>query len=453
MVIGLEATRANKKHKTGTEWYAWHMIQELKKINTPHKFVVYYNQELEPALSASAEHFIFKKLNWPFSKLWTHLRLGLELLVRPVDIFFATNAIPFFHRGKMVLTVHDLGFMRNPELYHPLARVYHRLSHYFGIKQAYKILVPSEATRKDVLHYFPAAANKIKVVYLGFDDHQFQVLSEAEKEEIRNKFDLPENFILYIGRLETKKNIQNLLRAYKLSEQRWPLVLAGSAGRHGQEEINELLADPKIKDNVFVLGYVNQKDYTRLMGSASAFVFPSNFEGFGIPLLEAMACSVPIICSDLPVLHEVAGECAIYFDPSNTTDIAEKINYIVNHPEIRAQLAQSGLARVKRFSWAKCARESLEYIVGCSADTKLLEVRVFDEASKKTVYTTQTVKAEKKGESNCPHCAIGHDANKSKIWSFSEMDADHVTAWNKGGATAAKNYQMLCKTHNRAKGN
>ncbi|PIW81368.1 HNH endonuclease [bacterium CG_4_8_14_3_um_filter_33_28] len=94
-----------------------------------------------------------------------------------------------------------------------------------------------------------------------------------------------------------------------------------------------------------------------------------------------------------------------------------------------------------------------EFILGGSVDTKLLEVRIFDEATKKAVYATQTAKAEKKGESNCPHCAIGHDANKEKIWSLSEMDADHVAAWSKGGATSAKNCQMLCKTHNRAKGN
>lgn len=94
-----------------------------------------------------------------------------------------------------------------------------------------------------------------------------------------------------------------------------------------------------------------------------------------------------------------------------------------------------------------------EYILGGSADTKLLEIRIFEEAIKRSAYTTQTTKAEKKGESNCPHCSIGHDANKEKIWGLSEMDADHVTAWSKGGATAAKNCQMLCKTHNRAKGN
>ena len=103
--------------------------------------------------------------------------------------------------------------------------------------------------------------------------------------------------------------------------------------------------------------------------------------------------------------------------------------------------------------YVKNRKGVFEYILGGSVDTKLLEVRVFDEATKKAVYTTQTAKAEKKGESNCPHCAIGHDANKSKIWSFNEMDADHVWAWSKGGKSDIKNCQMLCKTHNRAKGN
>jgi hypothetical protein len=103
--------------------------------------------------------------------------------------------------------------------------------------------------------------------------------------------------------------------------------------------------------------------------------------------------------------------------------------------------------------YVKNRKGIFEYILGGSVDTKLLEVRVFDEATKKAVYATQTTKAKKKGKSNCPHCAIGHDANKSKIWNFVEMDADHVAAWSKGGKTASKNCQMLCKTHNRAKGN
>ena len=104
-------------------------------------------------------------------------------------------------------------------------------------------------------------------------------------------------------------------------------------------------------------------------------------------------------------------------------------------------------------SYIKNRKGIFEYILGGSDDTKLLEVRIFDEATKKAVYATQTAKVEKRGESNCPHCIIGHDANKSKVWSFGEMDADHVAAWSKGGATSAKNCQMLCKTHNRAKGN
>jgi len=104
-------------------------------------------------------------------------------------------------------------------------------------------------------------------------------------------------------------------------------------------------------------------------------------------------------------------------------------------------------------AYIKNRKGIFEYILGGSADTKLLDVRVFDDAAKKNVYSTQTAKSESNGKSNCPHCAIGHDANKSKIWKLNEMDADHVAAWSKGGATDSKNCQMLCKTHNRAKGN
>ena len=108
---------------------------------------------------------------------------------------------------------------------------------------------------------------------------------------------------------------------------------------------------------------------------------------------------------------------------------------------------------ITRSSYVKNRKGIFEYILGGAVDTKLLEVRVFDEAIKRSTYELQTTKAKKKGESNCPLCTVGHDANKDKIWSFAEMDADHVAAWSKGGATSAKNCQMLCKTHNRAKGN
>lgn len=361
--IGLEATRANKEHKTGTEWYAWHLLQQFKNLEGDQQFIVYYNQPLVGDLGKGPANFCFKQLQWPHRRLWTHCCLGWELFLHPVDRFLATNTVPFFGRGKVIVTIHDLGFLKNPKLYHPLERIFHVISHMWYVFRADKIIVPSEATKTDLMHYFPNTKHKIKVIYHGYDQNDFKPIDQAERLSIIEKFDLPEKFILYIGRLEIKKNIPNLIKAYQqLGHSAWPLVLAGRWGNYGQEEIESLLT-PEWKDKIILLGYVSQKHYRQLLGAASLFVFPSKFEGFGIPLLEAMACGTPVVCSNLPVLKEVADKAAMYFDPDDVNDIKEKLSVAINNQQLRTLFRHFGLERVKNFSWAKCAKETLKYIL------------------------------------------------------------------------------------------
>jgi len=362
--IGLEATRANRQYKTGTEWYAWHLLQEFKKLDRQNNFFVYYNKFLsDDLLKGAPDNFYFKSLPWPFRKFWTHIRLSWYLLWHGLDKFFATNAVPLITRGEVIVTIHDLGFFRYPHLYHPLERVYQKWSHRLAIRRAKKIITISEATKRDIIKYFPKTANKIRVIHLGWNEHEFGPLSPAQQDDFIGQHELPDNFLLYIGRLETKKNIQNLIKAYKQTSRKWPLVLAGRPGNFGYEEIQALAKDPEIKDDIILMGYVSQKNYPKLMACASAFVFPSKFEGFGIPLLEAMACHVPIACSDMPVLHEVASDAAIFFNPDDTGDIKEKIESLMTDENLREKLINNGAVRAKNFSWAKCARETLKYIL------------------------------------------------------------------------------------------
>ncbi|RJQ34632.1 hypothetical protein C4566_02040, partial [Candidatus Parcubacteria bacterium] len=203
LTIGLEATRANKQYKTGTEWYAWHLLQEFKKIDNKNKFIVYYNEYLAGELTDAPGNFYFKRLVWPFRKFWTHIRLSFELLKNPVDKFFASNAVPIFTRGQIIVTIHDLGFYRNPKLYHPLELWYQRWSHRLAIKKADKIIAVSQETKRDIIKYFPNAENKIKVIYHGWDKEVFGNISEDESESYKEQHDLPDKYILYIGRLET----------------------------------------------------------------------------------------------------------------------------------------------------------------------------------------------------------------------------------------------------------
>lgn len=361
-VLGLEATRANKTYKTGTEWYAWYLLQEFKKIDKENKFIVYYNKYLAGDLKEAPDNFYFKSLPWPFKKFWTHIRLAWELVVHPVDKFFATNALPLFGRGEMIVTIHDLGFYKYPNLYNPLECIYQRLSHRLAISRADKIITISEATKKDIIQYFPQAKDKIQVIYLSHNQDSFKPINAELRRKFMDIHDYPDNFLLYIGRLESKKNIVNLLKAYQKSSRQWPLILAGRFGNFGYHEIEELANSSELKEDVIFLGYVNQDNYPKLMACASGFVFPSRFEGFGIPILEAMASGVPVICSDIPALREVAQEAALYFDPANVEDITKKIEEIFKNQTLRQNLVDNGLRRVQNFSWEKTATETLDYI-------------------------------------------------------------------------------------------
>ncbi len=353
--IGLEASRANKEYKTGTEWYAWHLLQQFKKLDTDHSFFVYYNQELASQLKQAPANFKFVQLKWPLKKLWTHIRLGFKLLTKPVDKFLFTNAVPLLSRGEVIVTIHDLGFLKNPELYHPLERIYQKLAHNIAISKAKKIITVSEASKQDIIKYYPKVKDRIKVIYLGWDEEDFK---PGVSDSIKEKYNLPDNYILYIGRVETKKNIQNLIKGYKLLKTDWPLVLAGRPGNYGYNEIKKLA-----NDKVIFLGYIPQTDYPQLLASAKLFVFPSKFEGFGMPILEAMASGVPVVCSDMPVLHEVGNNAVSYFNPDDINDIAEKLQNLIDDRGLRQELIDRGLEKVKQFSWSRCARQTLEYIL------------------------------------------------------------------------------------------
>lgn len=358
--IGLEATRASKKYKTGTEWYAWHIIQGFKKIQTDNKFNIYYNKEIDGDLKNGPSNFNYKNIRWNFSKLWTHIRLGIELILHPIDKFFATNSVPIFSRGEIIVTIHDLGFYKNPELYHPLERIYQKISHILAIYKADKIITISETTKGDIIKYFPKAKNKIKVIYLGLDRKYFKLISEEDKKEIKYKYNLPSNYIIYLGRLESKKNVLNLIKAYQSLNTDWPLVLAGRPGNYGYEEIEKA---SKNNNNIISLGYISNKYYPKLFASASLFVFPTKFEGFGLPVIEAMACGVPVVCSNIPALKEVGDDAVLFFDPDNINDIANKVDKVIKDKELRNKLIQKGLKRSELFSWSKCAKKTLEYIL------------------------------------------------------------------------------------------
>lgn len=400
MIIGIDASRANLKHKTGTEWYSFYLIKNLAKIDKNNKYLLYLNNEPSPELKKIIEgnpNFSFKVLNWPFDSFWTLGRLSLEMLFKAPDVLFVpAHGLPFFSPRRSVNTIHDLAFLRDKNLYRcdkiKTSHAYYRgfvnflvkivtLGKYrassldylywstkFALKKASKIIAVSNFTKQEIENFYPKVkSKKIQVIHNGYNSELYRLSDSEEKNnEVLFKYGLEKPFFLYAGRLEKKKNTPILIEALSIVRENYPevkekLVLIGNAS-FGYDEVKFMIEEYDLEREILMPGWVDEADMPYIFASASAFIFPTRYEGFGIPLLQAMACGLPIAVSDIPVLHEVAADVALYFDPNDSCSIALAMKSLVLDSALREDLKAKGLERVKDFDFEKCARETLEVL-------------------------------------------------------------------------------------------
>lgn len=363
LIIGIDASRSNIAQKTGTEYYSYEIIKGLASKNDKHLVRLYSKTKID---------YLSKRPNLEnkvmvFPKLWSQVRLSAEMFLNPPDVLFEpAHTIPLIHPRKTVVTIHDVGFKYYPELYTPLERYYHSWCMNFSIKHAAKIIAISQATKNDLLKIYKADPKKIKVIYHGYEKNKYFPLSKHEKTPIWIKNIQP--YIYFIGRLEAKKNIKNLIKAFGLVKNnknvKHKLVLAGRPGYMYEEikdEINSL--EPRIKKDIVELGYVPDDKVSDLMRNASIFAFPSRFEGFGMPLVEAMASGVPIVASNTTSIPEITQDAALLSDPDDFKLLAENIKIIINDHYKKDILINKGLERSKYFNWDKAAQQTLEVII------------------------------------------------------------------------------------------
>jgi glycosyltransferase involved in cell wall biosynthesis len=229
-------------------------------------------------------------------------------------------------------------------------------------RKASKIIAISENTKKDIIDYFRIDEEKIRVIYLGVD-RQFSPQPDTNEVGVLSKYNLPRGYILSVGTLEPRKNILRLINAYKMvastGEPVPKLVIVGGQGWRN-EDLGKLVRESGLADRVVLVGYVPDEDLPTLYRNAAVFVYPSLYEGFGLPPLEAMACGTPVITSNISSIPEVVGDAAILIDPYNTTEIAQAIASVLNNKELRDRLKMNGLVRSNLFSWDKTARETLK---------------------------------------------------------------------------------------------
>lgn len=369
MLIGIESSRANKPKKTGVEWYAWHVIQELKRLTKAdgNSWILYTNRMLHGGLELLPDNWFEVRAKWPLPYGWTQLRLSWEIWRRKVDVFFLPGStMPRYTPKKTVVTLHDIGFHRMPSLYKKRQVHIHERAVREVAKRAERIITVSEFSGREIAEAYNIDPKRIAITPNGVDHNLYRPLNEPSLiEEKLRRYRLAKPFFIAIGRLEAKKNIVNLIRAFTAFKTRrgigdpHKLALVGIPG-FGYEDIKNAIANSTVKSDILELGYVPEADLPALLNSAEALVHPSWYEGFGIPPVLAMACGCPVISSNSSSLPEIIGpDSALYFSPDQPEELVRLMERIVSENGLREGLRSAGVVRASKYTWENTAKLTL----------------------------------------------------------------------------------------------
>jgi len=283
------------------------------------------------------------------------------LLPGRVDLLHApVNVVPLLSSVPAVVTVHDLAFMAMPERFLPAKRRYLEAFTRLTMRKARHVIADSAHTRDDLIRLLDVPPERVTAVPLGVNG-DFRPPDDAAKAAFRTRENLPDHYLLYLGTLEPRKNLVALVRAYARLRQSgldWPLVLAGGKGWL-YEDIFQAVEESGLTEHVRFPGYVRYEDQPLWYGCATTFVYPSTYEGFGLPVLEAMACGTPVVCSNASSLPEAAGNAALLVDPHDEGALVAAVTRLAADEALRADYSQRGLARAALFPWSRTAEETV----------------------------------------------------------------------------------------------
>jgi len=357
MKIGIDASKFSVLQKTGTEYYTEEIIRRLIS-DTHNNYILYSQKPLSLNLPSHCSNIVI-----PFPYLWTQVGLSLKMLTQPPDVLFIpAHVIPIIHPKNTVFTCHDLAFRRFPAFYSPFQRLYLEASVKQAVKRASRIIAVSESTKKDLITFYGCPPEKIVVIYHGYNKQIYHTNIKAKR-----KIESP--YILFVGRIEERKNIRGLVTAFALLKKKsyssLKLVLAGKQG-YGYSQIKQFIDErlSNVRHDIIELGYVDEKQLPSLYFHASAFIFPSFYEGFGFPVIEAMASGCPVVCSDIAPLREIADDAALFFNPHDPKEMAQKLQQVIADQTLNRKMAAKGLKNAKRFSWEQCAKQTNEVLEG-----------------------------------------------------------------------------------------
>lgn len=368
MKIGIDASRAFLKNRTGIEEYSYQVIKHLTNSLHDEQVVLYIrknqkskiknqkdNLNLKEGEMSIPDNWSVREINW--LRFWTQIGLSLEMLFKPVDVLFVpAHTVPFIHPRNTVVVVHGLEYEFCPEAYSWWERFYMRLTIKKSCHWASRIISVSENTKKDLVDLYKVPAEKIQVVYEGYEKN-FQFPIGNSQSITRDKIS---KYFLFIGRIEKRKNISKVVEAFEKFKEKtrlpYKLILAGRPG-YGYESIKLKVESSKFKEDIIELGYIREEEKWELLKNAEAFIFATMYEGFGIPVLEAQSVGCPVIASDNSSIPEVANGSVLLVNPDDAGDICAKMDRLATDYAFRRDTASKGLENVRRFSWEKCAEK------------------------------------------------------------------------------------------------
>jgi glycosyltransferase involved in cell wall biosynthesis len=373
MKIGIDCRtilNPQKGEAAGVGHYTYQLVRHLIEIDKKNEYILFFDRQvkekkmakfLRPNVRVKFFPFIQYKSFLPFT--YAHLLVSAFLVREKLDLYHSPVLhFPLSYLGTLIVTAHDLAIYKYPNLFPKGQYLSLKVIVPQALKRAKIVIAVSKSTKRDIETLFKIPRRKIKVIYNGLDERFFKKTNEEDINRVKRKFKITEDYILFLGTLEPRKNIERLIEAFEMlpSSLNLKLVIAGKKGWKSGTILKKILQSPK-KKNIILTGYVEAENLDALLSGAKVFVFPSLYEGFGMPVTEAMAKGVPVVTSKKAgSLEEITARGALLVDPYKPEEISEAIKKVLTDSKLAQELARKGSSQAQKFSWHRCARETLE---------------------------------------------------------------------------------------------
>ena len=370
MRIGINALYLLPGRVGGTEVYIRNLVRWLLKIDGENEYFMFINRESEGVFEELPGRLNvipcpIKAKSRPLRVLWEQIVLPFQIRKRNIDVLLsAAMTSPFLCPVKSVLVLHDLQHVNQPWNFPKVFLFFLKALIYLSAKTSDSIITISEKVKGDIVKHYGIPPERVHAIHIGIDTGSFFIRKPAELKPVMDKYRLPSRFILYPAASLPHKNHERLLEAFKTvkkEEKTLKLLLTG-ARDYGHENIERKIKELDLKDDVIFLGWLPHEDMPAIYCASTLLIFPSLHEGFGMPVIEAFASGVPVVCSDIEPLKEIAEGAALFIDPYNPESIAEGILKVLNDGKLRQELIKNGLERAKNFRWEVLAEKTLSVL-------------------------------------------------------------------------------------------